>query len=305
MPAPFYMVTGFLGSGKTTLLKRFVASFADDLRLGIVQNEFTALNVDGEELRLTGKPFHLLEINRGSVFCVCLIADFKTSLSQFVDEYQPQAVFLEASGLADPIAVTEMFYAPELQQRLYLARIWCIVDASTFLLLEKANLRMTHQVRVADVVIINKTDLVDEKIRAAVEERVRQINPAAEVVTAAFCETPLPRSLTDEPSAFHAKELSPEASLPRPQIGTAVVKTVRKITRARLDEFLSVQAPTAFRIKGFVQLSAGAPVLVQLVFGRTQILPAPGYTGVTELIAVGPDVRQQEFVQQFRNLSFS
>lgn len=303
MPVPFYLVTGFLGSGKTTLLKRFIAAFADDLRLGIVQNEFTALNVDSEELRLTGKPFHLLEVNRGSVFCVCLVADFKTSLSRFIDEYSPQAVFLEASGLADPIAIAELFSAQELAQRLYLARIWCVVDASTFLLLKKANLRITHQVRVADVVIINKTDLVDEKTIAEVEERVRRINPAADVVATVFCETGFDDVMNNQQLALCSKEILKETSLPRPQIGTAVVKTANKISRTDLEKFLSVQAPAAFRIKGFAQLSDGAAVMIQSTFGRTQILPAPGYSGVTELIAVGPEIQQQQFAQQFRDLS--
>jgi G3E family GTPase len=304
MPAPFYMVTGFLGGGKTTLLKRFINFYADDVRLGIVQNEFAPLNVDGEELRLLGKPFHLLEINRGSVFCVCLLADFVTSLAQFVDDCRPQFVFLEASGVADPLAVAELLAAPQLQSRLYLARIWCIVDAVTFFLLEKNNLRITHQVRAADVVIINKTDLADAPRLAEVEARVHKINPAAKVVASAFCVTDLKDLLADEPSLIgrDAATLAAEALSERPKIGTAVVKTARKISRPQLDAFLTAQAPTAFRIKGFVQVRDGAPLQVQSVGGRTQILPTPDYVGITQLIAVGPEVQQQEFARQFREM---
>ena len=70
---PFHIISGFLGSGKTTFLKRVIAKYGGQVNVGIIQNEFAPSNIDGAELRKSGNDFHLLEINNGSVFCVCLL----------------------------------------------------------------------------------------------------------------------------------------------------------------------------------------------------------------------------------------
>src|SRR6056297_2750368 len=124
---PFFLITGFLGSGKTTLLKQVLNKHADNSKIAIIQNEFAPASIDGTDLKHTGKHFEILEINKGSVFCVCLLSDFINSLSCFVDEHQPDAVFLEASGLADPIAIIELLQSPKLRNKLYLAHSWCII----------------------------------------------------------------------------------------------------------------------------------------------------------------------------------
>lgn len=109
---PFYLVTGFLGSGKITLLKRIINDHADSMKLAVIQNEFAPASVDGTDLRQTHKPFEMLEINKGSVFCVCLLSGFIKSLSVFIDSYTPDAVFLEARH--EP---NERFYQPVRQHR--------------------------------------------------------------------------------------------------------------------------------------------------------------------------------------------
>ena len=111
MPIPFYLINGFLGSGKTTLLKRILNEYADDKKIGVIQNEFAAINVDSAELQREQKTFAILEVNRGSVFCVCLLSDFITSLRHFIDDHHPEALFLEASGLSDPISIIELLSA--------------------------------------------------------------------------------------------------------------------------------------------------------------------------------------------------
>jgi G3E family GTPase len=175
-PIPFCLVTGFLGSGKTTFLKRVLAQYADKMRIGIIQNEFAPGRVDGVELRQSGHDFQLMEINKGSVFCVCLLSDFRKSLQAFVDQIEPDVILLEATGLADPIAIGELLQAVELKARLYLAQVWCIVDAVHFLRMESSMIRVRHQIRIADKIIINKTDLPRADL-AGCKTRIKKINP--------------------------------------------------------------------------------------------------------------------------------
>ncbi len=102
---PFILVTGFLGSGKTTLVTRLLNHFGNEKKIAVIQNEFANANIDGQELEKTGKAFKILEINKGSVFCVCLLSSFIQSLVELVESCQPDIIVLEATGLADPISI--------------------------------------------------------------------------------------------------------------------------------------------------------------------------------------------------------
>ncbi|MBN1559467.1 GTP-binding protein [candidate division KSB1 bacterium] len=298
------IITGFLGSGKTTFLKRLVARYAGEEKIGVIQNEFAPLNVDGRELKHSGKTFELMEINRGSAFCVCLVAEFKTALADFIRAHQPQRLFLEASGLSDPIAVTEILGAAELKDVVHLGKICCIVDAMTFLPMERMNLRLQHQVRVADVVLVNKSDMAKDESKAEVVERVRQINPLADVLITAYCDFDM--AILDSAHAPVAEQqasaLTSHEALSRPTIGTAVVKSTRKISRAALERFLREQATRSYRIKGHVQLNDGTAIMVQSTMGDVSLSPLEVFMGPTEIIAIGPEIDAKEFSQRFRQL---
>ena len=118
---PFHIVSGFLGSGKTTFLKRIIENYAGSMKVGIIQNEFSPANIDGVDLKDTNKEFSLLEINNGSVFCVCLLTDFARSLEKFIDEIHPEIVVMEASGLSDPTSISEILSSGSLGKKMHLA----------------------------------------------------------------------------------------------------------------------------------------------------------------------------------------
>ena len=86
MPAiPMQLVTGFLGSGKTTFLKNYLDEFSGSRKIGIIQNEFSEVNIDTLEIQQNKPGFEILEVNNGSVFCVCLLGSFVDSLAAFID----------------------------------------------------------------------------------------------------------------------------------------------------------------------------------------------------------------------------
>ena len=299
---PFFLVTGFLGSGKTTFLNKLIQRFSTSYRLGIIQNEFAPGNVDGVELRRSGKTFDLLEVNKGSVFCVCLLSSFTHSLSDFIEEYKPDLIFLEASGLSDPISIGEMLQSNELRDKLYLSYIWNLIDAGSFFKIGKTLPRIKHQVRVADTVVINKTDLEPYNIEE-ITDWIKNLNPYCKIQKTTFCHIDMDDDLlqyVDEPIAI--KRRDEHYSLKRsqsPNIGSYVIKTTKPIGYEQLKRFLKDTAPGSYRIKGFVKLDSNETVAIQSCFGDIKMEFIKNYTNPTELIGMGPNIDLSSFGRKF------
>ncbi len=297
MKIPFFLVTGFLGSGKTTLLKRFLNRYAGSKKIGIIQNEFAPANIDSVELKSGGDDFEILEINNGSVFCVCLLGDFIKSLNAFIDRKSPDVILLESSGLSDPVAIAELLQLGELKDKTYLCYIWCVVDALNFDKHDKMGTRIHHQIRVADTVIINKTDLVNtntENIRT----RIHAMNPYAEIVQGPFCEV-------DFDHVFRPVRMAPVAmiragedinfeSCGRPDIQVCVVKTTEKIALETLTSFISKYAAKTYRIKGYAFADDGKAYALQTTGTSTSISPVDYYDRQSVIILMGDQLPMGE-----------
>jgi len=302
---PIYIVTGFLGGGKTTFLKNMLNENYGRLKIGIIQNEFAAGNVDGSELRREDQIFDMLEINKGSVFCVCLLTDFSHSLAAFIEKYQPDLIFLEASGLSDPIAVAELFQGPVLGKLIYLKYIWCIVDATTF---ERAGMlmpRVERQIRIADKVLINKTDLFKGSLNI-IRNEIRHLNPFCEIEETSFCNISFSGILDpvkDIPvSVANRGSHSSIDPFGRPDIGSVVIKTTSPIGEKELELFLEEVLPLAYRIKGIVKLYDGSFKAVQAVMGKLQLSNLGKLFQPTELIAIGPGINSANFGRRFHEI---
>jgi G3E family GTPase len=295
---PFHIISGFLGSGKTTFLKRIIDRYSEEYKIGIIQNEFAPANIDGAELKKTDKDFQLLEINNGSVFCVCLLGDFICSLEKFVDEYNPEILIIEASGLADTTSIAEVISAGSLAEKIYLASNWCVVDAQNFAKVGLMKQRVFHQLRMADVVVINKTDLVKtgtEQIRA----EIKKANPFAEIRETTFCNIEFEMG-NSAVKKFYLGELK---AMSRPDVNSMVIKSGRKLSRNSLELFLNEWAPKAYRIKGFVNLKDGKTAAVQCTFDSVQITEIENDFHPTELVAISDQFTLREWNRTFKALS--
>ena len=304
--APFFLVTGFLGSGKTTFLKSFIDRFSQTYRIAIIQNEFAPGKVDGIELKNSDSSFEILEVNNGSVFCVCLLSSFVKSLGEFVEAHHPDVVLMEASGLSDPISIGEMLQSPALQDKIYLSHIWTIVDASYFEKLGKKLPRIQHQVRVADTVVINKTD--KEGVDAAdISSWIKVLNPFASIIQSSYCNIEIELNFSGfamAPVAIRQqKEFASFKSSGSPEIGTNVIKTTRAISLGNLKAFVDELAPDSVRIKGFVRLDNGEMMAVQSCFGETKMEKLTNYSGPTELIGIGPHIDHLTFGRKFQDFT--
>lgn len=295
---PFYIVSGFLGSGKTTFLKRIIEKTSPDKKIGIIQNEFAPANIDSVELKQTGKNFHLLEINNGSVFCVCLLGNFVNSLADFIGKYQPDLIVMEASGLSDTTAVSELLSSPAVSDRIFLSTNWCVVDALNFERTGLMQQRLIHQIRMADVLLINKIDLAGNK-SIEIRESVSTINPFARIIETIYCNTEFNFEL-DPVAKFYFDQVKP---MNRPDMNSMVIKSGRKISLFQLKQFLEEWAVKAYRIKGYVNLKDGITMAVQCIFNQISTKPVDFYYGATELIALSDQFTLKEWNRSFRNFA--
>lgn len=302
---PFILVTGFLGSGKTTFLKRLLRNAPKDIKIAVIQNEFAPSNVDGEELmQSTGGAFELLEINNGSVFCVCLLGTFMHSLSEFIDVHHPDMVIMEASGLSDPAGIAELFQSDILSEKVYFQEAWCIVDSAHFGKIEKMNTRYRHQVQVADRVIVNKTDRVSSEITDNVVERVRELNPFCRIMKSAYCDvdTKLISRAKEQIAPELSKRIVAEKSEGRPAIKSGVIKLGMKIDPDVLKGILTEEPNGLIRVKGFFCDPAMQGYALHYVHGDVQWEKLNDYAGNLHLILMGTEINLAELHRKLKAL---
>jgi G3E family GTPase len=291
---PFQLVTGFLGSGKTTFLKNYLEKFSGPGRIGIIQNEFSALNVDAAELRQANDGYKILEVNNGSAFCVCLLGSFAESLSEFIDQVHPDELVMEASGMSDPMSVGQILQSPGLKAKVYLDQVWCLVDAVNFGRMTRLNTRLNHQVRMADSIIINKTDLVNEA-EDTITQQVRKLNPFASIRTASFAKIDFERVqpvMKFYPATDNAEDF-------RPNLQSQVIKSNRTISRIKMEDFMQLVAPDCIRGKGYINTDSGEKVLMQLSFDQVSLRRAEAFSGPTEFVLIGNFPEKTSFQKIF------
>ena len=290
---PLVLITGFLGSGKTSLLRQILYSSGDSGKVAIVQNEFAPGRVDSAELESTRIKFNLLEINNGSVFCACLLDDFISRLEEFITIYKPGVIFLEATGLADPVSMSQIMQAPGVKDHIFLGGIWTVIDSVNFNRAHKYIQRVRHQVQMADLIILNKSDL--EPPGPGMLEQLEAWNPKAlqrQSIRGQFSDLQkmLKEITYSEIRNISLQDSLPADSMPRPDIGSCVIRTQKTFKEQDLKDFYSNNRNRIFRMKGFAKTPDGNCNLVQGVFGDLIIEKFDGWNGPSEIIIMGPGI---------------
>ncbi|WP_430937031.1 CobW family GTP-binding protein [Saccharicrinis sp. 156] len=283
----FNLITGFLGSGKTTLLGNLLNELSKQNRIAVIQNEFAPTGIDGKELQKISDDFKLVEINNGSVFCVCQLSNFVQNMQKLIDDYQPEIIFLEASGLADPISVVELLQTDALKGTVTLDKNICLVDAPNYFKGLGIVQRFKHQVMVADHIIINKTDLYEGDLNEIIQS-LRVLNPFAEVVSTTYAKIDW-SSFSKEhvQKGVAAERYQGRVSEGRPDMAACVLRTHDKISEENLIDFLNELKHECPRIKGYLNLVDGRVMSVHCVFNKIELKELKNYTGPSELIAFG------------------
>jgi G3E family GTPase len=176
---PVTVLTGYLGAGKTTLLNR-ILSENHGKRYAVIVNEFGEIGIDNDLIVESDEEIY--EMNNG---CVCCTV--RGDLIRVVEGLMKRpgrfdAIVVETTGLADPVPVAQTFFMDDdVRTKTKLDAVVALVDAKHLPLRLKDSKEAEDQIAFADVVVLNKTDLVTPEELEKVEATIRAINPAARI----------------------------------------------------------------------------------------------------------------------------
>jgi G3E family GTPase len=186
---PVTVLTGYLGAGKTTLLNR-ILSQDHDQKFAVIVNEFGQIGIDND--LVVGADEEVFEMNNGCICCtvrgdlIRIIEGLLKRRGKF------DAILVETTGLADPAPVAQTFFVDaDVREAARLDAVVTIADAKWLTERLRDAPEAKNQIAFADVIILNKTDLVDADALREIEAHIRAINPYAKLHTTVNCAVPL------------------------------------------------------------------------------------------------------------------
>ncbi len=186
---PVTVITGYLGAGKTTLLNRILTE-QHGKKYAVIVNEFGEIGIDNE--LVVGADEEVFEMNNG---CIC--CNVRGDLIRIIEGLMRRktkfdAIIVETTGLADPAPVAQTFFVDQdVQEKTCLDAVVTVADAKWLLARLIDAPEAKNQIAFADVIILNKIDLVSTDELAEVEGRIRSINPYAKLHKTTHSQVPL------------------------------------------------------------------------------------------------------------------
>ena len=175
------VVSGFLGAGKTTLIKKLLSEALNGSSTVLIENEFGEIGVDGGFLKEAG--IEIKEMNSGCI-CCSLVGDFGTALKDVIDQYHPERIIIEPSGVGKLSDVMKAINDAGLGTDVVLNSAVAVVDASMAkMYIKNFGEFFNNQIEHAGTIVLSRTqDISDEKLDNAID-LIREHNEKATIIT--------------------------------------------------------------------------------------------------------------------------
>ncbi len=277
---PLTLVTGPLGSGKTTLLRHILDAVR--MKIAILLNEFGEIAIDRKIIQ--GKNIRIAELDGGCV-CCSLLGEFEAAVNEIIDRVDPEIIVVETTGVAEPDAL--VFDIEESLPRVRLDGVVTVADADALMKYPQLGHTTRMQIEAADILLLNKVDLVSSQELSEIQGKLHRLNGAAPVV-------PTQRCRVDPDLLFgiaREREIRRSEHVHQPEFESFSYTTSATLKRNCFEEFAGHLTASVYRAKGFIRFSEGTH-LFNFVAGRWEL--EPFREEKTVLVFIGKDIKSQQ-----------
>lgn len=248
---PLYCLTGFVGSGKTTVLLGILKQYPEK-KIGVI---FTEPAIYNRQDLSREEDISIDVCDNGSLSCVCEEDALPRAL-EYMHQCEPEMVFVEVSGLSDPLRVKRILENEKnaaCMRHYNIEGIICLVDADNFMEQIRDVEMVKSQLSHCQLAVINKADLVSPELLGVLQAQIRRINPDCAIASCSYGGFSLDLLKLDLPEQAQLEEdehpgLSPDS---------IVVNCTHRLERDKVLAFLDRFKGETYRIKGFCLLENG------------------------------------------------
>src|SRR5437762_2859532 len=277
---PITLVTGPLGSGKTTLVRHILAT--KPAKMAIVMNEFGEIAIDTKIIE--GKNVRIAELGGGCV-CCSLLGEFEAAVNEIIERVEPEIIIVETTGLAEPEAL--VFDIQEALPQCRLDGVVSVVDADMLVRFPEIGHTTGLQIEGADILLLNKIDLVEPAQIGALQTKLREVNSIAAIIRTKRCRV-------DPELLFGIGRERKIARLDhrhQPEFESFAFNSGKIFSRDCFEGFANGLPMSVVRAKGFIRLADGGR-LFNFVAGRWELEPFE--TDCTELVFIGRKITAEK-----------
>ena len=277
---PITLITGPLGSGKTTLLRQILETHP--AKIAIVMNEFGEIAIDTKVVE--GKNVRIAELGGGCV-CCSLLGEFEAAVDEIIEKIDPEIIVVETTGLAEPDALA--FNIQDSLPRVRLDGIVSVMDADSLVRFPQLGHTTRMQIESADILLLNKIDIVSAEDLDVCEKRLREANSSAVIVRTERCRI-------DPELLFgigRKKKVERPEHKHQPEFESFTFTSDKTFERDCFERFADTLPASVYRAKGFVLFGDGTQ-LFNFVACRWELEPFE--SAGTELVFIGREIATQK-----------
>jgi G3E family GTPase len=309
---PVTVLTGYLGAGKTTLLNH-ILTHEHGKKVAVIVNEFGEVGIDNQ--LVIDADEEIFEMNNGCICCT-VRGDLMRIIGNLMKRrHQFDHLVIETTGLADPAPVIQTFFVDEdLRDKIALDAVVTVVDAKHIQQHWDAD-EAQEQIAFADVILLNKTDLVSSEELAELESKIKGMNRMAKIYRTQNSELAMDALLGVQ--AFNldrALEIDPQFLSEDAHEHDESVKSFAIVESGELDgqklnnwlsQLLQTQGVDIFRMKGILNIAGEDERFVfqgvhMLLDGKADRLWKEGETRKNELVFIGRNLDEDQLKEDFR-----
>jgi len=296
-----FVITGFLGVGKTTMLIESVKKYFTNKKIALIVNEFGEIGVDGNILKNVHSE--VLEISEGCICCQ-LVSEFESGVIEIIDKYNPEMIIVETSGASEPFPIFLSLQSLSIS----VEGVICVVDSKNFDSY-KENSTAKYQIGGSNIIVLNKTDLVDEAQLNSLEKEIIEIKQEYNIKNSLTGESLFNGFLIQKAikgivakelfeGIYEMKDLVKFAKdyqhfdhTTKDSLSQKAVYFKKEVTFSDIDQLLSNLPKNIYRVKGIVKTTdVPNPLVVNYSFGDSTFEDMSEYESNSILVFIGEDI---------------